>query len=275
MHRLLVPSSPSQDSSAVAEWIAAAVERREKVLYKHAPSEDPAAVLQRSLPAAGIDTAVLTSGQVQLADTTNLRAETGGRHEALYALHLHQLRQATRDGFTGLTLTGDAAAMHTITRDEHELAGYERDLQRLTVEAGVRSLCRYPRTEDPGLLGDMLAVHHRNVVDDALSVAMVDDRLSISGELDFDNADRFTLTLRAALAAGVRTVDASGLTFCDVAGLRALVAATGVLPGTALPLPVVGVDGLLVRILALTDLLDRRVLHVTERHDGAQRAGPA
>ena len=165
--------------------------------------------------------------------------------------------------------------MHAITRDERELAGYERDLQRLAVEAGVRSLCRYPRTEHPGLLGDMLAVHHRSVVDDALSVAVVDDRLSISGELDFDNADRFTLILRAALAAGVRTVDASELTFCDVAGLRALVAATGVLPGTALPLPVVGVDGLLVRILALTDLLDRRVLHVTERHDGAQRAGPA
>jgi hypothetical protein len=61
-------------------------------------------------------------------------------------------------------------------------------------------------------------------------------------------------------------VDASGLTFCDIAGLRALVAAAGVLPRTALPLPMVGVDGLLLRILALTDLLDRRVLHVTERH---------
>jgi hypothetical protein len=183
MHRLLVPSSPGQDRSAVAEWIAAAVGRREKVVYKHAPSEDAATILKRSLPAAGVNPSVLASGQVQLADTTDLRAETGGRHSALYALHLQQRRQATRDGFTGLALTGDAAAMHTITRDDVELTGYERDLQRLAVEAGVWSLCRYARTEGPGLLGDMLAVHHRNVVDDVLSVEVVDDQLSLSFNL--------------------------------------------------------------------------------------------
>jgi hypothetical protein len=119
-------------------------------LYKHAPTEDAAAVLGRSLPEVGLDPAVLTSGQVQLADTTALRAQTGGRHERLYGLHLEQLRQAIREGFAGLALTGDAAAMHTITRTDAELAGYERDLERLAIEAGVRSLCRYPRRNDRG-----------------------------------------------------------------------------------------------------------------------------
>src|SRR4051812_7613416 len=93
MHSLLVASSLSQDGSTVAGWIAAAVGRREKVLYKHAPSEDAATVLQRSLPAAGVDAGVLASGQVQLADTTDLRAGTDGRHEALHALHLQQLER--------------------------------------------------------------------------------------------------------------------------------------------------------------------------------------
>ena len=143
MHKLLVPASPALERTAVAAWIAEAVGRREKVLYKHAPVEDATAVLARSLPDVGVDPAVLTSGQVELADTTELRAETGGGHEALLALHRHQLGEAIRAGFAGLALTGDAAAMLTITCDERELAGYERGLERLAVEAGVPSLCRY------------------------------------------------------------------------------------------------------------------------------------
>ena len=85
MHKLLVPASPALERSSVAAWIAEAVGRREKVLYKHAPTEDAAAVLAGSLPEVGLDPAVLTSGQVQLADTTALRARTGGGHEALLA----------------------------------------------------------------------------------------------------------------------------------------------------------------------------------------------
>jgi anti-anti-sigma factor len=265
MHSLLVPSSPTQEHSAVADWIAAAVRRREKVLYKHAPTEDAAAVLQQSLPAAGVDAAVLASGQVQLADTTDLRAETDGGHEALFALHLQQLAQATREGFAGLALTGGAAAMHTITRDDRELAGYERDLDRLATKSGVQSLCRYPPDERPLLLRDMLAVHYHDVADDLWSVEVIDDQLRIRGELDFSTTDRFAAVLRAALTAGVRTLDASALEFCDIAGLRALISATDTLPISALPLPVVGVDGLLLRILMLTDLLDGRVLQITER----------
>jgi len=111
---------------------------------------------------------------VQLVDTTAVRAETGGRHEALYALHLQQLRQATREGFAGLARTGDGAAMHTIARDDAELSGCERDLERLAAESGVRSLCRYPPNERAELLGDMLAVHYRDVADEEWTVEVVD-----------------------------------------------------------------------------------------------------
>ncbi len=75
-HRLLIPASPSRDCSIVAAWIADAVGRREKVLYKHAPTENAAAVLGMSLPAAGVDPVVLSSGQVELADTIALRTDT-------------------------------------------------------------------------------------------------------------------------------------------------------------------------------------------------------
>ena len=252
MHSLLVSASPVRDRSTVAAWIAGAVGRGERVLYKHAPTEDAAAVLGRSLPEVGLDPAVLTSGQVQLADTTALRAETDGRHDGLYGLHLEQLRQAIREGFAGLALTGDAAAMHTITRTDAELAGYERDLERLATEAGVRSLCRYPPGERPGLLQEMLVVHYRDVDDDEWGAELVDGCLRVHGEIDFTAADRFSAVLRAALTAGVRTVDASGLAFCDVAAVRVLVSAAAKLQQEGAPLAVVGIDGALARLLAVT-----------------------
>jgi hypothetical protein len=83
MHSLLVYASPGRDRSAVAAWIAEALGCGKKVLYKHAPTEDAAAVLGRSLPEVGLDPAVLSSGRVELADTTVLRAASGGQHERL------------------------------------------------------------------------------------------------------------------------------------------------------------------------------------------------
>jgi anti-anti-sigma regulatory factor len=272
MHKLLVPASPALERSAVAAWIAEAVGRRQKVLYKHAPVEDAAAVLARSLPEVGVDPAVLTSGQVQPADTTALRAETGGSHVALLALHRRQLGEATRAGFAGLALTGDAAAMLTITCDEHELDGYERGLERLAVEAGVPSLCRYTADQRRALLDDMLTVHYRDVADDVWSAEVAvlngDHRLHVRGELDFSNARRFVPVVRAALGAGVRTLDASELVFCDVAGIRALVSATDALPPDALPLTVTGADGVLASMLHLTGALNSRALEMGEREAG-------
>jgi hypothetical protein len=61
----------------------------------------------------------LTSGRVELLDTAVLHADTDGRHERLYDLHREQMAHAARDGFTGLALTGDEAAMHTVTHDAH------------------------------------------------------------------------------------------------------------------------------------------------------------
>ncbi len=272
MHKLLIPASPALERSAVAAWIAGAVGRRHRVLYKHAPTEDAATVLAGSLPEVGLDPAVLTSGQVQLADTTELRASTGGHHEALLALHRHQLGEAARAGFAGLALTGDVAAMLTVTRDERELADYERGLERLAVQAGVPSLCRYTADQRAALLDDMLAVHYRDVADDVWSVHVAvvtgDRRLRVRGEVDFSNADRFGPVVRAALRAGVRTLDASELVFCDVAGVRALAAAADVLPPDARPLTVTGADGVLGSMLHLTGALSSGALHVLEREAG-------
>jgi anti-anti-sigma factor len=163
-----------------------------------------------------------------------------------------------------LALTGDAAVMHTITRNHTELSGYEHDLERWPSTRGSGPCAATPVDEQPRDLREMLAIHYREVADDGWSAQVVDGLLRIGGELDFDNAERFTPVLRAAPTNGVRTVDASGLEFCDVAGVRALVSATGVLQPDALPLRVVGLDGVLLRILAVTGVLDRRVVQVAQ-----------
>ena len=142
MHSM-VAATPERDRPALATWIAGAASRGEQVLYKYAPADDAGEVLHRTLRDAGLDPAVLTTGAVLPMDTAALRAETGGRPEVLYALHREQAERAARAGYAGLAMTGDAAAMRTITSGLAELVGYERALEHLAAEAGVRSLCRY------------------------------------------------------------------------------------------------------------------------------------
>jgi anti-anti-sigma factor len=265
---LLVYSSPRQDRSVVAVWIAEALGRGEKVLYKHAPTEDAAAVLGRSLPQVGLGAEVLSSGRVELLDTAVLHADTDGRHERLYDLHREQVAHAAREGFTGLALTGDQAAMNTVTRDDTELAGYERDIERLASDSGVRSLCRYPTGERPGLLCDMLAVHHRAVEDNDWAAEMAGNRLRVRGEIDGSNADRFATVLHAAVSDGLRLVDLSGLRFCSLAGARALACAGASLADPehgGAPLALVEVNHGLVKLLTLTGFADDPGLQLIER----------
>ena len=231
----------------------------------NAPTEDAAAVLGRSLPEVGLDPAVLSSGRVELVDTTVLKAASGGRHERLYELHLESARQAAREGFTGLALTGNAAAMRSITRNQIELSGYERDLDQLAHEFDVPSLCRYPAEEQPELLGDMLEVHFRDVDDEDWAAVVAEDRLRVRGEIDFSNADRFAAVLRAVLAGGLHTVDLSEVEFCAVAGIRALFSATDRPHLGAAHLTLEGVPPVLVKLLTMTGAADGANLQLAER----------
>jgi anti-anti-sigma factor len=158
--------------------------------------------------------------------------------------------------------------MHTVTRDDAELAGYEREIERLAADSGVRSLCRYPTGERPGLLGDMLAVHHRAVEDKDWAAEMAGDRLRVRGEIDASNADRFATVLHAAVAEGLRLVDLSGLRFCALAGARVLASASSFISDPqhgGAPLALVEVNPGLVKLLRLTGFADDPGLQLTGR----------
>jgi anti-anti-sigma factor len=265
MHTLVVHADPRRDRSVVAGWIAGAVSRGEKVLYKHAPTEDAVAVLGRSLPAVGLESAVLSSGQVALVDAAVLRAECGGLHARLYELHREQVRQATREGFSGLAITGDGAVMRIVTRDEAELRAYERDIDLLAVESGLRSLCRYDTQEPPEFLDEILGLHYRDIEDNIWAGTVAGDRLSLRGEIDISNADRFAAVLHAAVADGLHKIDLSGLQFCAIAGIRAIASATDLSHRDGERLELVNVDPGLARLLTISGVVDHPGLQLSEQ----------
>jgi hypothetical protein len=68
-----------------------------------------------------------------------------------------------------LTLTDDAAAMHTITRDDSELAA--TNPSRTTDRRSGRAIAvPLPPDEQPDVLSEMLGAHYRDVTDDMWSV---------------------------------------------------------------------------------------------------------
>lgn len=56
-----------------------------------------------------------------------------------------------------------------------------------------------------------------------LRITRIDDGLCLEGELDLNDAAEFRAALEEAAGRGALTVDASGLSFMDSSGLKALV----------------------------------------------------
>jgi hypothetical protein len=150
----------------LSAWLADAVGRGEKVLVLRAPGED-ASMLDRSLAAAGLNPSVVVgSGQVEVLDSARWRAESGGRAQRLYELHLGQVRRAGRDGFPGVAMTGNERQSRALVRDDAELLAHERNIDRLVADPGVQALCRYPVRDVGDVLHEILRLHYRDIVDD-------------------------------------------------------------------------------------------------------------
>jgi hypothetical protein len=103
---------------------------------------------------------------LQIIDAKQCYADTGGDPQALFEWHVAQVHQACEQGYPGVSMTGDGAALHVIVPDAERLVTHERDLDRLTAEAGIRALCRYDRrVEQPELLTQLAGVHYHSMHD--------------------------------------------------------------------------------------------------------------
>lgn len=83
--------------------------------------------------------------------------------------------------------------------------------------------------------------------------------MTVKGELDLDNAATLTTRLDDLIASGATlvTLDASGVSFMDSTGLRAIVAAGNKLSARGGRLLIEGVSGAVQRVLEITGLLQR------------------
>ena len=268
MHTMVVFARRSRHEAVLGAWLAASVGRGEKVLVLRAPDED-ASVLNRSLAAVGLDpSGVVGSGQVEVLDSARWRAESGGRAERLYELYLDQVRRAGRDGFPGVTMTGDERALRALVRDDVELIAHERDINRLVADQGVRALCRYPVREDGGVLHEILRLHCRDVVDDLWQATVVADRLLVRGEIEASNVDRFDVVVRAAVTAGASTVDLSGVEFFAAAAVRALFGAADLIHQRGRRLILLDPQVSHVKALALEFLAEHPAVELAGKNSG-------
>jgi anti-anti-sigma factor len=268
MHTIVVFTRRSRHEAVLGAWLADAVGRGEKVLVLRAPGEH-ASLLDRLLAAAGLDPGrVVESDQVEVLDTAHWRAESGGRAQRLYELHLGKVRRAVRDGFSGVAMTGDERQLRALVRDDAELIAHERDIDRLVADQAVRALCRYPVRNGQSVLHEVLRLHYRDVVDEFWQATVVTDRLLVRGEIEASNVDRFEVVVRAAVTAGASTVDLSGVEFFSAAAVRALFRTADLLQQRGRPLVLLDPQVSHVKALALEFLAEHPAVELAGKKSG-------
>jgi anti-anti-sigma factor len=257
-HSAMVHRSSQIERARTGAWIAVALARGHKVFYKHPPPGGPggyggggiAAYLAELVGQGALD-----SGRVEPIDAADCHADTGGEPAALHDWHLALIDRALREGYAGVGITCDGAALRVIVPEPVAMLTHEHDLTELAGATNTTVLCRYDlRTEAPDALAALVQAHPSGLEDLHWAAARQQDRLVVAGEIDISNVDRFAAVLSAAVAAGIRTVDAQDLRFCAAAGLGALAHATQPIRDRGEKITLHRVSALIRRVLDISGL---------------------
>ncbi|GAA2868844.1 hypothetical protein GCM10010472_27730 [Pseudonocardia halophobica] len=213
-HTALVHRSGHAGDERVGAWMDRELSQGRQLFYKH--TEPDPEVRHRLTALLGGD--VLASGQVSLIEAARCHAETAGQPAALRSWHLALIEQARDAGHRGVAIVCDGTALRTITPDPAAMLEHELDLTRLAASNPLTVLCYYDTsTETPTTLQQVVGAH--TALDDIGFAARRDpEALTISGEIDISNADRFGAVLRAAIDHGTRTVEISEVRHLAAAG---------------------------------------------------------
>jgi anti-anti-sigma factor len=198
--------------------------RGEKVLaFGPAGSEDLAAL------AAHAD-AVLDPREAFLA---------GGRLDgaAMFDAFAREVATARDEGYTGLRVVADMSWLPAGDQSLQDVVTFELLLDRALVGLDASVACAYrTSTFDAGTIDALLCVHpaHRGHEPSPFSLVAAPngEDWRLSGEVDVGCAPSFAAALAAARSAS-GDIDATGLEFIDVAGLRAVATAVD---GSSVPL---------------------------------------
>lgn len=184
----------------------------------------------------------LATGQLVFS-TAEQTYYPGGRFDSDLTIEmlLKSADSAVAGGYRGIRLASEMAwALRGVPGTERVLE-FEAGLQRLVDTRAATVLCQYDlRRFTLEELVDIEHVHHGLVGPDPvyhdgllrITRTLEPPGLAFAGDIDASNADQVAWSVSTALARGgdVR-LDLSRLEFCDIGGLRAIVAAAAALDG--------------------------------------------
>lgn len=206
-----------------AEWVREGLALGEQVLWL----DDDADLLPQRLDLHGVDwRAPLRDGRLRVLHPREVVALDGLADVPLRIEAASQMaRQSVEGGYAGLRVGVETAVALRVMPDAATQLRLEAAWEQATRVETLSLLCVY----DPDVYGDLLVdavdLHPREYADDEAAARVVDDAVTITGELDLCNSDtvgRF-LDLAAARAAGDDVlIDLAACDFVDVAATMRL-----------------------------------------------------
>ena len=221
-HVLLLHGSEAHRVAALCAWVRHGLDRHDCLVYPRGRQDADEERLLDSLAGAEAAqradvVAAVAAGRLWVLDAGDYYPP--GRQREL-------VTRARADGFPGVRMFGEAITA-LATLGESGYAAFERESERLCSAGDVSILCTYDEDFVPRrIVVENVAAHEAGLLGDLLSAATADGSVLLTGELDAANADVLEAVLEAAATRlGEHehlTVVLAGLSFCDVAGARAL-----------------------------------------------------
>lgn len=250
-HLLMLFDDEEQRCAGLAAWVREGLVRGEQVALGDAAGPAGESV-EEVLASHGVAVgSVVHDGSLRLLPLETFYS-VGGQARLL--------KEALAAGFTGYRVAAQAATALSLMPPE-DYADFEQALENLTRTRPVAAMCQYDRGRTTGPRLDQAMSAHPHALDEGqLSVRCAPGWLKLEGEVDRDNADVLNAVVRMARPAtpgNTVHVDLRGLSFLDVAGLRAMVTASlplraaGIVvlllapqPGIAMMLSILGIERL-------------------------------
>nr|WP_062330322.1 MEDS domain-containing protein [Herbidospora sakaeratensis] len=223
-HRSVAYSDEAELEPVLAPFIAEGLAGADKVLYLTDVTHP--AVVTGLLRGWGVDTdGAVASGRL------DIRRLEAFDPVAMVADVAAEAARARSEGYRALRVTGEMSWAVRVGTDR--LAEFETGIQEVYDTGTALGVCQFDkRLFAPGVLADLLRLHRPDDGDLLLETALLrirrtsgPDGIRVEGEIDATSSADLARELSQATGAvsGDLHVDLHGVTFIDLAGLRALV----------------------------------------------------
>jgi len=258
---VLVVARPEESADLLGPWVEQGLREADRVICARPDADVPGsslALLTQDERTGRLLRSAAATGQLLILPTSEFYPP--GK--------VDELADAARtDGYTGVRMIGEAVTALALLGPR----GYQRledDFEALTLRTGTGVWCIYDPDQVPAELTCGHAHLHRDGVQSAVFRLTSSARSAhLTGELDSTLADIVEAALHDLLShlPGLHLrLDISGLTFCDAAGARALLAGTAAARSRGVTIWLMRPTGTVARVLALTGVPEVDGLEVVD-----------